>query len=183
MAETQPVCDFGWKAPDFRLPATDGKTYGLADLAGPKGTLVAFICNHCPFVKAVLPRLVRDATDLARLGISTIAISANDAANYPEDSFANMKVTAQQHGFPFSYLYDESQEIARAYGAVCTPDFFGFNARLELQYRGRLDATRMTPVPDARRDLYEAMKQVAETGKGPRQQVPSMGCAIKWKAV
>lgn len=182
MAEVQPLCEFGWKAPDFRLPATDGKTYALADLAGAKGTLVAFICNHCPYVKAVLPRLVRDAKELAQLGISTVAISANDAVNYPQDSFANMAAVARQHGFPFPYLYDEAQVVARAYGAVCTPDFFGFNARLGLQYRGRLDETRMTPVPDARRDLYEAMKQVAETGEGPREQVPSMGCAIKWKA-
>ena len=182
MADSPPVCAFGWKAPDFSLPATDGKTYSLADLAGPKGTLVAFICNHCPYVKAVLPRLVRDAKDLASLGISTVAISANDATNYPQDSFENMAAVAKQHGFPFPYLYDESQAVARAYGAVCTPDFFGFNAKLELQYRGRLDETRMTPVPGARRDLYEAMKQVAETGEGPRDQVPSMGCSIKWKA-
>ncbi len=182
MAETQPLCDFGWRAPNFNLPGTGGKSHGLNDLAGSKGTLVAFICNHCPFVKAVLPRLVRDAADLARLGIATVAISANDAENYPQDSFANMKAAAREYGFPFPYLYDESQDVARAYGAVCTPDFFGFNARLELQYRGRLDETRMTPVPDARRDLYEAMKLVAQTGEGPRQQVASMGCAIKWKA-
>lgn len=182
MAEVPPLCDFGWKAPDFRLPATDGKIYSLAGLTGARGTLIAFICNHCPYVKAVVPRLVRDAGDLARLGVSTVAICANDAENYPDDSFANMKAVARQHGFPFPYLHDKSQEVARAYGAVCTPDFFGFNGKLELHYRGRLDATKMTPVPDARRDLYEAMKQVAETGEGPREQIASMGCSIKWKA-
>ena len=169
MAAGAPVCDFGWKAPDFRLPATDGKTYSLADLRGPKGTLIAFICNHCPYVVTAAPRLVRDAADLALLGINTVAISANDAVSHPEDGFEEMKAFARRHAFGFPYLYDESQTVARAYDAVCTPDFFGLNAAGELQYRGRLDASKTAPVPDARRDLYEAMKQVAETGEGPPQ--------------
>ena len=183
MAETTPICDFGWKAPAFRLPATDGKTYTLDDLKGPNGTLVMFICNHCPYVQAVLDRIVRDAADLAALGVATVAISSNDAATYPEDSFPRMKEVAAEHAFPFPYLYDESQDVARAYGAVCTPDFFGFNRDLELQYRGRLDASGRNPAPPgARRELFEAMKAVAETGRGPAEQVPSMGCSIKWKA-
>jgi peroxiredoxin len=182
MAAIPPICDFGWKAPDFRLPATDGRTYALAELRGRKGTLVAFICNHCPYVKAVIGRLVRDAKDLGKLGINTVAICANDARAYPEDDFEHMKAFARQHDFPFPYLHDESQEVARAYDAVCTPDFFGFNARDELQYRGRLDESKTTLIPDARRELFEAMKRVAETGQGPRDQTASMGCSIKWKA-
>ena len=182
MAAIPPVCDFGWKAPDFTLPATDGKHYSLADIRGPKGTLIMFICNHCPYVLAVMDRIVRDARDLQALGIGVAAISANDAEAYPEDSFENMKKMAERQGFTFPYLYDESQEVARAYDAVCTPDFFGFNAADELQYRGRLDESRKEAAPpDVRRDLYEAMKQVAETGRGPREQIPSMGCSIKWK--
>jgi peroxiredoxin len=182
MAASPPICDFGWKAKDFRLPATDGKAYGLADLRGPKGTLIVFICNHCPYVKAIADLLVRDALDLKKAGIGVAAINSNDAATYPEDSFDNMKAFAAAHRFPFPYLYDESQEVARAYAAVCTPDFFGFNAADELQYRGRLDASRTAPAPGARRDLYEAMMQVARTGKGPSEQTASMGCSIKWKA-
>lgn len=182
MAAVPPLCDFGWKAPAFSLPATDGKIYSLDDLRGRNGTLIAFICNHCPYVIAVIGRLVRDANDLAQLGIGTIAINSNDAAQYPEDGFAGMQAFARQHGFPFPYLHDEQQSVARAYGAVCTPDFFGFNAGLELQYRGRLDASRKDVAPDARRDLYEAMRQVAETGRGPAGQIASMGCSIKWKA-
>jgi len=182
MAESTPVCDFGWKAPAFRLPATDGKIYSLDEVKGPNGTLVMFICNHCPYVQAVLDRLVRDASDLAALGIASVAISSNDAATYPEDSFPRMAEIAAAHRFPFPYLYDESQEVARQYGAVCTPDFFGFNRILELQYRGRLDASGRNPAPPgARRELFEAMKAVAETGRGPAEQVPSMGCSIKWK--
>jgi peroxiredoxin len=182
MAALAPVCEFGWKAPDFRLPATDGKTWSLADVRGPKGTLIVFICNHCPYVKAIVPRLVRDAKDLQAAGIGVAAINSNDASAYPEDSFDNMKAFAETHGFTFPYLHDESQEVARAYDAVCTPDFFGFNANDELQYRGRLDESRTTLVPDARRELYEAMMAVAETGQGPREQIPSMGCSIKWRA-
>jgi peroxiredoxin len=182
MASVPPLCDFGWQAPAFELPATDGKTYSLDDLRGPKGTLIAFICNHCPYVKTVVGRLVRDANDLKALGVNTVAISANDAANYPDDSFDNMKVFAKKHGFTFPYLHDETQQVARAYDAVCTPDFFGFNGKDELQYRGRLDESKTALVPEARRDLYEAMKMVAVMGVGPRDQIASMGCSIKWKA-
>jgi peroxiredoxin len=183
MAESTPVCNFGWKAKPFSLPGVDGKTYSLDQLAGKNGTLVMFICNHCPYVKAVIDRVVRDAEELKAYGIATIAISSNDAAHYPDDSFANMRRFAAAHRFNFPYLYDESQEVARAYDAVCTPDFFGFNDKLELQYRGRLDASRKEAgPPDARRELFEAMKEIAKTGKGPREQTPSMGCSIKWKA-
>ena len=182
MAITAPICDFGWKAPSFKLPATDGKTYGLADVRGPKGTLVVFICNHCPYVKAVIGRLVREARELKSLGIATVAINANDAVTYPDDSFANMVLFAREHDMPFPYLHDESQSVARAYQAVCTPDFFGFNARDELQYRGRFDESKLDPSPNARRDLHDAMKLMAETGQGPREQIASMGCSIKWKA-
>ncbi|NNE86432.1 MAG: thioredoxin family protein [Silicimonas sp.] len=182
VAAAPPVCDFGWKAPDFTLPATDGRTLSLADISGRNGTLVMFICNHCPYVLAVLDRMIRDVRDLHALGVGVAAISANDARAYPQDSFENMKRMAEQHGFPFPYLYDEDQSVARAYNAVCTPDFFGFNADLGLQYRGRLDASRGSAGPkDLRRDLYEAMVQVAETGQGPQDQIPSMGCSIKWK--
>jgi peroxiredoxin len=183
MAESTPICNFGWKAKQFSLPGVDGKTHSLDQLKGEKGTLVMFICNHCPYVKAVIDRIVRDANELKAHGINTVAISSNDAERYPEDSLANMKRFAQTHGFTFPYLYDESQEVARAYGAVCTPDFFGFNNMGELQYRGRLDASRKEAgPPDLRRELFEAMRDIAKTGKGPRAQTPSMGCSIKWKA-
>jgi peroxiredoxin len=183
MAEETPICDFGWKAPSFTLPASVGKTYSLEALRGKNGTLVMFICNHCPYVKAVIDRIVRDCNDLRGLGIGAVAISSNDVEQYPEDSFANMKRFAEAHRFSFPYLYDESQDVARAYDAVCTPDFFGFNADLELQYRGRLDASRKEAAPgDVRRDLFEAMQQIAKTGQGPREQIPSIGCSIKWKA-
>ena len=181
MAAQPPLCDFGWKAPDFVLPGVDGTRHALSELKGPKGTVVVFICNHCPYVKAIATRLVSEAEALERIGIAMVAISSNDASHYPEDSFDNMKAFAARHGFTFPYLHDESQDVARAYGAVCTPDFFGFNAGLELQYRGRLDASRKDVVPGARRDLYEAMRQVAETGRGPDEQIASMGCSIKWK--
>ena len=183
MAEHTPVCDFGWKAPRFTLPGVDGKTYSLEELKGPNGTLVVFICNHCPYVKAVIDRLVRDATELKGLGINTIAICSNDATTHPDDSFEHMKDFAQEHGFTFPYLHDETQDVARAYDAACTPDFFGFNKGLELQYRGRLDESGRDPAgPDVRRELFEAMKQIAETGQGPQRQTPSIGCSIKWKA-
>ncbi|MEX0958934.1 MAG: thioredoxin family protein [Burkholderiales bacterium] len=181
MAATTPICDFGWKPPDFDLPGVDGKRYTLADVRGANGLLVMFICNHCPYVKAVLDRIIRDTKELKAMGVGCVAISANDAGSYPEDSFANMKQLAERLAFPFPYLYDETQDVAHAYDAVCTPDFFGFNRNLELQYRGRLDASRTAPVADARRELFEAMTQVVETGKGPKEQIASMGCSIKWK--
>ena len=183
MAAETPVCNFGWKAVDFALPATDGKTYRLADAAGPKGTLVMFICNHCPYVRAVADKIVRDVEELKGLGIGAIAIMSNDTMTHPDDSFENMKSFAAQQGFTFPYAIDETQEVARAYDAACTPDFFGFNAALELQYRGRLDASGARPGPaDAKRELFEAMSQIAETGQGPHAQQASIGCSIKWRA-
>ncbi len=176
-----PVCEFGKPAPDFRLPGVDGKTWTLTEARGKNGLLVMFICNHCPYVKAVLDRLIRDARELTEHGINTVAIMSNDPTDYPEDSFDNMKQVSEKLKFPFPYLYDETQAVAKAFGAVCTPDFYGYNKDLKLQYRGRLDASRKEPVLNARRDLFEAMKQVAQTGQGPREQIPSMGCSIKWK--
>jgi Peroxiredoxin len=183
MALTEtPLCDYGTPAPDFNLPGIDGKYWTLADCRGDKGTLVMFICNHCPYVRAIQERLVRDARDLLDYSIKSVAIMANDPTDYPEDSFNNMIKAAKKFGYPFPYLYDETQEIARAFGAVSTPDFFGYNADLKLQYRGRLDASRTEPAPaDARRDLFEAMKQITVTGRGPKDQIASMGCSIKWR--
>ncbi|MEQ1629402.1 MAG: thioredoxin family protein [Gallionella sp.] len=177
-----PLCDFGWSAPDFDLPGIDGKRYNLAKARGPNGLLVMFICNHCPYVKSIRDRIIRDTLELKQHGINSIAIMSNDPADYEEDSFANMKLVAAQYGYSFPYVMDESQQIAKNYGAVCTPDFFGFNAKLELQYRGRLDASRKESAPDAERDLFNAMLQVAKTGNGPREQIASMGCSIKWKS-
>jgi peroxiredoxin len=182
MAAVTPICDFGWKAVDFELEGVDGRTYSLKEVRGPKGTLVMFICNHCPYVKSVISRIVSDVGALKEKGIGAIAIMANDTESYPEDSFENMKAFALEHGFSFPYVIDRTQEVARAYDAVCTPDFFGFNADLELQYRGRLDESKTTPVPNARRELFEAMTRICETGKGPGDQVASMGCSIKWRA-
>ena len=176
-----PICNFGWKAVDFDLPGVDGKRYRLNDVRGENGTLVMFICNHCPYVKAVRERIVRDCKELHEHGIKSIAVMSNDPTDYPEDSFDNMVKIARQFNFPFPYVLDETQEVAKTYGALCTPDFYGFNAKLELQYRGRLDASRKDAAPDARRDLYEAMLQVARTGQGPKDQIASIGCSIKWK--
>jgi len=177
-----PVCNFGASAIDFTLPGTDGKLWTLEQCRGEKGLLVMFICNHCPYVKAITDRLVRDTSELKKLGVNSVAIMSNDPAEYAEDSLENMKAVAERENFPFPYLIDETQEIARAYGAVCTPDFFGYNADLELQYRGRLDASRKEAAPqDARRDLFEAMEQVARNGRGPEEQIPGIGCSIKWK--
>jgi len=183
MGTNPPVCDFGAKVQDFTLPdPVTGTTVSLDDVKGPNGTLIVFICNHCPYVMAVIDRLVRDAKALRALGIGVVAISSNDVETYPQDGPDQMAALAREHGFSFPYLYDESQDIARAFGAVCTPDFFGYNTAGELQYRGRLDASNRQAGPaDARRELYEAMKQVAETGKGPETQVASIGCSIKWK--
>ena len=180
-AET-PVCDFGEPAIDFSLPGVDGQIYNLADIEGPKGTLIIFMCNHCPYVKGAIDRIIRDARELKERGIGVVAINSNDAVNFPEDSYGNMKKWAAEKNFPFPYLFDETQDVARAYEAVCTPDFFGYNSERKLQYRGRIDeGGKEDPGPDARRDLFEAMKQIAETGEGPQEQVPSIGCSIKWK--
>jgi len=170
------------KAPDFDLLGVDGKRHDLVAVRGPNGLVVMFICNHCPYVKAVIDRIVRDCRDLSAQGVGSVAVMSNDPTAYPEDSFENMKRTAREKGFAFPYLLDETQDVARAYGAACTPDFFGFNAGLELQYRGRLDASRRDAVPNARRELFEAMVQIANTGIGPKEQIASIGCSIKWKA-
>jgi len=183
MAAETPICDFGWKAVDFSLPDLDGTIVSLDDIKGEKGTLIAFICNHCPYVKAVIDRLVADAKTLQQEGIGVAAIMSNDYIAYPDDAPEKMQAFADAHGFTFPYLLDESQEVARAYDAICTPDFFGFNKDMALQYRGRLDASRREAVPGARRELVEAMLQVARTGNGPRDQEASMGCTIKWKQV
>ncbi|MDT8451463.1 MAG: thioredoxin family protein [Gammaproteobacteria bacterium] len=177
-----PVCEFGKDIVDFALPGVDGEIWTPERCRGEKGLLVMFICNHCPYVKAIRERLVRDARELMKLGVNSVAIMSNDPSEYEEDSFVNMKAVAEEFEFPFPYLLDETQEVARAFGAVCTPDFFGYNEDLKLQYRGRLDASgKEAAGEDMRRDLIEAMKQVAETGHGPEQQIPSMGCSIKWK--
>lgn len=179
-----PVCDFGQPAPDFALRGVDGKTWTLEECKGPGGLLVMFICNHCPFVKAINPKLVRDATELATLGVNSVAIMPNDYDSYPADSFENMQQAAREQAYPFPYLVDDTQDVARAYGAVCTPDFFGYNADLELQYRGRLDKSGRNMTGDeVPRELFMAMKQVAETGKGPKSQLASIGCSIKWRTI
>jgi peroxiredoxin len=184
MAATEtPVCDFGRPAVDFALPGTDGRTWTLEQCRGPNGLLVMFICNHCPFVKAIQTRLVHDTRELAALGIGSVAIMSNDPIDYPEDSLENMKAVAERLGYPFPYVIDETQQVANAYGAVCTPDFFGYNKDLALQYRGRLDASgKDTAPPDTRRDLFEGMKQISLTGSGPEQQTASIGCSIKWRS-
>ncbi len=177
-----PVCDFGQAAIEFSLPGVDGNDWNLETARGPKGLLVMFICNHCPYVKAVQARLVRDTAELKAMGVHAIAIMSNDIVNYPDDSFENMKLIAEQNNYSFPYVLDETQAVAKAYGAICTPDFFGYNADLKLQYRGRLDASRKETAPaDARRDLFAAMKQIAQTGHGPKEQIASIGCSIKWK--
>jgi len=183
MASVQPpLCNFGWKASDFNLLDTDGQHWRLEDIRGERGTLVMFICNHCPYVKSIRQRLVSDVRELKALGINTIAIMSNDVFDYPEDSFENMKAVAEEFNFSFPYVWDETQDVAKAYDAVCTPDFFGFNASLELQYRGRFDGSRKELAPESTRDLFKAMRQIAETGQGPREQIASMGCSIKWKS-
>ena len=177
-----PICDFGQKAHDFMLKSTDDKILSLEDIKGKNGTLIMFICNHCPYVKAVTKDIAEDTKKLKDLGINSVAICANDAENYPEDSFENMIEFAKKNQFNFPYLVDETQETAKNYDAVCTPDFFGYNKNLELQYRGRLrELKNLVPVRDGDSDLFNAMKQIAETGKGPENQTPSAGCSIKWK--
>ena len=177
-----PICDFGQKAHDFKLKSTEGKILSLADVKGEKGTLVMFICNHCPYVKAVTKDIVDDCKKLKDIGINSVAICANDAENYPEDSFENMIKFAEANNFgSINYLIDETQEIAKKYGAVCTPDFFGYNKNLELQYRGRFRELKdLKPLNDGESDLKLAMKMIAKNQKGPKKQIPSMGCNIKW---
>ena len=182
VALNPPVCDFGRPAIAFDLPDTDGRRHTLESCRGPNGLLVMFICNHCPYVKAIIDRLIRDCRELAERGIGCVAIMSNDIAAYPDDAPDNMRRWAEELDFPFPYLYDETQAVARAYGAVCTPDFFGYNARLELQYRGRLDASGRNPgPPEARRELFEAMRDIANTCQGPHDQQASIGCSIKWQ--
>jgi len=177
-----PVCTFDLPAPDFALRDTEGRLWRRDDIAGPRGMLVMFICNHCPYVRAVLDRIVRDARALQALGIGVAAISSNDVVAYPQDDLPHMRELAREQDFSFPYLFDETQDIAKAYGAICTPDFFGYNAAGGLQYRGRLDASGRQPGPtDTRRDLFEAMRAVAETGRGPADQIASIGCSIKWR--
>ena len=177
-----PICDFGQKAHDFKLKSTDGKILSLADVTGEKGTLIMFICNHCPYVKAVTKDIVEDCKKLKDIGINSVAICANDAENYPEDSFENMIEFSKKNQFGFPYLVDETQEVAKTYDAVCTPDFFGYNKDLELQYRGRVrELKKLIPVRDGDSDLLKAMTQIAKTNKGPENQIPSAGCGIKWK--
>ncbi len=181
MSLEQAGSELGTQIKAFDLPGVDGRNWSLADARGEKGTLVMFICNHCPYVVGAIRRIVRDADELAPLGVKSVAICSNDANVYPEDSFDNMKSFAEEHAMKFPYLHDEDQKVAKAYDAVCTPDFFGFNADGDLVYRGRIDEGGIREYPDARRELFEAMKQVAETGKGPEEQHASMGCSIKWK--
>ena len=177
-----PTCNFDEKAFDFKLIGTDEKIWTLTDCAGTNGTLIMFICNHCPYVKAIQSKLVEDARKLLEVGIKSVAIMSNDPQDYPEDSFENMKKISEKYNYPFPYLFDETQEVAKTYDAVCTPDFFGYNKSLELQYRRRFDETGMTPSKnESNHDLLEAMIMVAKTSKGPQKQIPSMGCSIKWK--
>jgi peroxiredoxin len=183
MALQTPALQLGAQPHDFKLKGTDGKTYTLKEVTGPKGTLVMFICNHCPYVKAIAARLAADMKALQAKGIGVVAIMPNDVTTHPDDSFENMQKFAAAQGFTFPYVIDETQSTAKAYGAVCTPDFFGYNNKGELQYRGRLDAVNPSKpaTPDTKKELLEAMLQVAETGKAPAEQVPSIGCGIKWK--
>ena len=177
-----PICDFGKKAEDFKLKSTSGKLISLKDIKGENGTLIMFICNHCPYVKAVIDNIAEDCKNLQSHGIKSVAVCSNDVKNYPEDSFENMIKFANENNFNFPYLADETQEVAKAYDAVCTPDFFGYNKNMELQYRGRVrELKKLIPVRGGESDLFQAMKQIAETGKGPEEQIPSAGCGIKWK--
>lgn len=182
MSTASPITELGWKAVDFRLTDTRGKVWTPATLRGPKGLVLAFICNHCPYVQAIVGKLVQEGRALYDLGFGVAAICSNDAAAYPEDGYEAMGAFSRQHHLPFPYLHDVTQATARAYGAVCTPEFFGFNDALRLQYHGRLDDSGRIPKPAGRRELYEAMRQVADTGQGPREQVSAVGCSIKWKA-
>ena len=177
-----PICDFGKQAENFKLKSTDGKFLTLEDLKGKNGTLIMFICNHCPYVKAIISDVVKDCNILSKLGVNSLAICSNDVVNYPEDSFENMSIFSKKNNFNFSYLHDDTQEVAKKYGAVCTPDFFGYNRNLELQYRGRIRELKdLKPIRDGDSDLLLAMTQISKTGNGPTEQIPSMGCNIKWR--
>ena len=177
-----PFCNFNEGAVDFELSDINGKMWSLADCRGENGTLVMFICNHCPYVKAIQNNLVEDTRKLMEVGVNSVAIMSNDSQDYPEDSFENMRKISEKYNFPFPYLFDETQKIAKAYNAMCTPDFFGYNKLLKLQYRGRFDSSGMSHAKkNTRHDLLEAMLQVAKTSKGPEEQIPSVGCSIKWK--
>ena len=181
MAEVRtPVCNFGWEARDFCLQGADGQDYCLKDVRGVNGTLIMFLSNHCPYVRAIITRIVRDVSELAGFGIGSIAIMPNDTQRYPADSLENMLKFSQENKFSFPYVIDSEQLVARSYNAVCTPDFFGFDSMHSLQYRGRLDQSRLELVEDAPRELFEAMKQISEGHNGPKDQIPSMGCSIKW---
>lgn len=178
-----PEAEIGMTAPEFNLKGTDGKIYSLNDIKGEKGLLIMFICNHCPYVKAILDKIIRDTKELKNYGINSIAIMSNSTSEYPEDSFENMQKLAKEKQLPFPYVIDETQQIAKAYRAVCTPDFFGFNRDLQLQYRGRLDSSGRENNPSAERDLFNAMMQISQLDRGPRVQKPSIGCSIKWKGL
>ena len=176
-----PICNFGEKAKNFNLLSTENKKVSLNDIKGENGTLIMFICNHCPYVKAIIKDIVKDIKYLANLGIKATAIMSNDVKNYPEDSFENMISFSKLHNFNFPYLIDTTQQVAKEYGAVCTPDFFGYNKNLELQYRGRIrELKNLKPVQNKDSDLLLAMKQISTSGAGPKNQIPSMGCNIKW---
>ena len=176
-----PICDFGQAAKSFELKSTNNEIIKLNDVKGINGTLIMFICNHCPYVKAVIKDIVEDCKNLEKLGVKAVAICSNDTINYPEDSFENMIEITKKHQFSFPYLFDETQNVAKSYDAVCTPDFFGYNSNLELQYRGRIrELDNLKPVRAGDSDLFTAMKQITETGKGPETQIPSVGCGIKW---
>ncbi len=181
MVALTPICNFGWEAPGFDLPGTGGRNWALEDVVGPRGTLVMFICNHCPYVVAAARKIVRDARELEAYGVGTVAIMPNDTEAYPADDFIHMQAFARKHDFPFPYLIDRNQAVARAYDAACTPDFFGFDSGRGLQYRGRLDDARADDRDGSARELFEAMKAIAEGKGGPREQLPSMGCSIKWR--
>ena len=181
MAQSSAVCDFGWKAPRFSLPSTKGVDVSLKSASGNKGTLIMFICNHCPYVVGALDDIVHEASALQKIGVNVLAICSNDAEEYPQDNFENMKKFDLDYSFTFPYLHDADQSIAKLFNAECTPDFFGFNVNLELQYRGRLEESKMEIIPNAKKELLEAMIKVSETGLGPKEQIPSIGCSIKWK--
>ena len=176
-----PICDFGRKAPDFKLISHDKKSYSRDELAGNNGLLIAFICNHCPYVQAIIANFVSDAKRLQTIGVQTVAIMPNNYITHPADNPERMEEFAAQHSFGFPYLIDETQSVAKAYGAVCTPDFFGFNSNLELQYRGRLDNITMGKEGTRTPELFDAMSMIVNTGRGPESQIASMGCSIKWK--